>query len=240
MSSVLASVRSLAEAGIVAACGVPWIDLKEPAAGALGAVPPDVIADVVAAYGTSHTVSATIGDCWHEPATIPARVAAIARTGAHYAKVGLYAQDIPGTLREALRAATRQGCGVIAVCFAEAPPRETDVQALAELGLAGIMLDTAHKTGPGLTELISLPAVADFVSAVVGRGLLCGLAGRLTVADVPNLRPLGADYLGFRSALCVRENRVAAVSEAAVGALCALFPAPLRRPDRAVRDIYPV
>lgn len=240
MSSVLASVRSLAEADIVAACGVPWIDLKEPASGALGAVPGGVIAEVVAAYGASHTVSATIGDCWDEPATIPVRVAEVARTGAHYAKVGLYARDLSDALREALRAATRQGCGVIAVCFAESPPRMADVQLLAALGLAGVMLDTARKAGPGLTELMTLPGVGAFVGAVAEHGLLCGLAGRLTLADVPRLRPLGADYLGFRSALCASENRVAAVSEHAVRALCAQFPSPLRRLDRAARDNTPV
>ena len=41
MTRLLASVRDMAEARLVADCGVPWIDLKEPAAGALGAVPLD-------------------------------------------------------------------------------------------------------------------------------------------------------------------------------------------------------
>lgn len=239
MTSVLASVRSLAEASIVARCEVPWIDLKEPARGALGAVPPAVIASVVSAFGAAHIISATIGDCWHEPSIIASRVAEVADTGAHFAKVGLYAQHPSRSLRDALRAASTQGCGVIAVCFAEAPPSAADVDALAGLGLAGLMLDTATKRGPGLTGLMSPSALSAFVATVAGHGLLCGLAGRLMANDVSTLCPLGADYLGFRSALCDRSDRVATISEAAVRDLCAQFPVPLQRPARAERDIHP-
>lgn len=232
MSSLLASVRDVAEARLVADCGVPWIDLKEPAAGALGAVPLGVIAAVVAAFGATHTLSATIGDCWDTPAEIPGRVAAIATTGARYAKVGLFARALSPPLREALAASTRLGCGVIAVCFAEAPPRAEDVRALAELGLAGLMLDTADKAGPGLCGLLSQVELADFVREVHAHGLLCGLAGRLALADVPALQPLGADYLGFRSALCANAARVATVQTTAVQRLLGLFP-PGRSPTPA-------
>lgn len=226
MTRLLASVRDMAEARLVADCGVPWIDLKEPAAGALGAVPLDVIAAAVAAFGATHTLSATIGDCWDTPQQIPARVAAIAATGAHYAKVGLFARRVSQPLRAALAASTSLGCGVIAVCFAEAPPREDDIQALAELGLAGLMLDTAEKSGPGLRALLSPAALSRFVAAVHGQGLLCGLAGRLAVADVPVLKTLGADYLGFRSALCADAERVAALDASSVQRLCDLFASP--------------
>ena len=48
MTACLASVRSLEEANLVAAAGVPWIDLKDPASGALGAVSPAVMREVAA------------------------------------------------------------------------------------------------------------------------------------------------------------------------------------------------
>ena len=225
MSRLLASVRDLTEARLVAACGVPWIDLKEPSAGALGAVPLSVIGAAVAAFGATHTLSATVGDCWDAPQTIPDRVAAIAATGAHYAKVGVFARAMPQALREALAASTGLGCGVIAVCFAEAPPRAADVEALAALGLAGLMLDTAEKSGPGLCGLLPPAELSAFVHAVHAHGLLCGLAGRLAMTDVPRLLPLGADYLGFRSALCADAARIATIEATAVRRLCARFPA---------------
>jgi len=56
--------------------------------------------------------------------------------------------------------------------------------------------------------------------------LLCGLAGRLAAADVPVLKTLGADYLGFRSALCADAERVATLNASSVQRLCDLFATP--------------
>ena len=47
MIRMLASVRDLDEARIVFDAGVDLIDLKQPADGALGALPPEVISEVV-------------------------------------------------------------------------------------------------------------------------------------------------------------------------------------------------
>lgn len=216
MSAVLASVRTLAEARVVAACGVPWIDLKEPAEGALGAVSPAIIAAVVGEFGANHVISATIGDCWERPWEIARRVATVAASGAHYAKVGLHAQALSAELFAALGDAVGQGIAVIAVCFAESPPVRQDLEQLAALGLRGVMLDTAEKGGPGLIHRLSAEQLAAFVATAGSLGVLCGLAGKLALDDVDVLLPLGADYLGFRSALCVAGDRIAALDEAAV------------------------
>ena len=223
MTACLASVRSLQEARVVADAGVPWIDLKEPAAGALGAVPRAVLLDVAAEWSGRRTLSATIGDCWEMPAEIPGRVRAVAEAGLDYAKVGLFARRPHPSLLAALEEACRASCGVIAVCFAEAPPTAADVDALAATGLAGLMLDTANKHGPGLCELLPQPALQAFVAAVKKRRLLCGLAGRLSLPDLPGLLPLGADYLGFRGALCAGRGREAAVDLGAAARVAAMF-----------------
>lgn len=223
MTACLGSVRSLQEAAVIAAAGVPWIDLKEPAAGALGAVSHVVLREVATAWCGHRTLSATIGDCWDTPDVIPTRVQAVAAAGLDYAKVGLFAQRPGQLLLGALADACRATCGVIAVCFAEAPPTAADLDALAATGLAGLMLDTADKQGPGLCQLLPLPALQAFVSSVKSRGLLCGLAGRLALSDVPVLLPLGADYLGFRGALCGGSGREAAVDHNAALQLVNLF-----------------
>ncbi len=228
MTALLASVRNLAEAQVVAACGVPWIDLKEPAEGALGAVPLGVVRDVVGQFGATHTVSATIGDCWDNPADIPVRVAVIAQAGVAYAKVGLYGHAPTPQMLAALALAAGCGCGVIAVCFAEAPPNLADLRQLASTGIAGVMLDTARKDGPGLGALLEPARLQEFVQGVAGLGLLCGLAGRLASSEVPTLMALGPDYLGFRSALCAHAERVASVDTLRVQALCRLFASSLK------------
>ena len=60
MTGVLASVRSVEEAALVLAAGADFIDLKEPSAGALGALAPETIRAVVAHVAGRRSVSATI------------------------------------------------------------------------------------------------------------------------------------------------------------------------------------
>jgi dihydroneopterin aldolase len=71
------------------------------------------------------------------------------------------------------------------------------------------MLDTADKHTLGLSRLWSEDRIASFVSEAHRHGLLCGLAGRLSLTDIPQLLPLQADYLGFRTALCDGNRRAA-------------------------------
>jgi dihydroneopterin aldolase len=227
MSRMLASVRSAAEAKLALRCGVDWLDVKDPAAGALGRPAATVVADIVALAGTRVPVSATIGDCWHTPGVIPERVAAMAGTGVGYVKIGLAARGLDADALACVRASTSASCRVVAVCLAECPPARADILALARQGIAGIMLDTANKAGQRLTDLVSAAYLGEFVATARERGLLTGLAGRLALADVPVLLPLGPDYLGFRSALCDGGRREAPLARRAVLAVRAAM-----RPQR--------
>jgi uncharacterized protein (UPF0264 family) len=67
MTALLASVRDLAEATIVVDAGCDWLDLKEPRAGALGAVPLEIVREILRRYQGTLPISATIGDCWATP-----------------------------------------------------------------------------------------------------------------------------------------------------------------------------
>lgn len=212
MTALLASVRNPSEARAVAAGGATWIDLKEPAAGALGAVERAVVTAVAREFGATHRISATIGDCWETPGLIAPRVAAMTAAGAHYVKVGAYAAPPSPQLLSALAAACRDAAArVIVVCFAERPPSAADLDLLAATGIAGLMLDTAEKGGPRLPELLTGPELASFVARARELGLLSGLAGRLRAEDVPAVARAAPDYLGFRGALCEGGARSAAV-----------------------------
>ncbi len=237
MSLLLASVSDVVEAEVALAAGASWIDVKDPAAGALGAAAPTVVAAVVTAVGGRCPVSATIGDCWHEPGAIAGRAEALADSGVDYVKAALAARDVTPATLAALRAATRSCRSLIAVCMAEQPPAPHDIARLAGAGLAGIMLDTADKHGARLTELLEVRALEDFVAAAHARGLLCGLAGRLRRADIAALASCGADYLGFRSALCERQERTARISARAVRDVVAAMRAafPIEQPTMATR-----
>jgi uncharacterized protein (UPF0264 family) len=203
MPALLASVRSLAEARLAVTEGCDWLDLKEPREGALGAPDPAVVRAVVGEFSAQLPVSATIGDCWDTPREIPHRVAAHATGRVPWVKFGLFRRCLDDAFCAALRQAVGCGPRLIAVNFAEDPLDAAGIARLAELGLAGVMLDTADKAAGSLTRHLSLERLREFVCAARAHGLIVGLAGSLRAADIPALAALAPDYLGFRGALCM-------------------------------------
>lgn len=215
---LLASVRSAAEARIALAAGVDVIDLKEPAAGTLGAVSLDV-ARHVATLARRHRaasdgkprdagaplVSATVGDVPFAPNHVVPAVRAMAATGVDIVKVGLFDGDTRATL-DALQPVVRDGAKLVAVMFADRRPAFDLLPGLRDAGFLGTMLDTADKNSGGLRRHLDDKALARFVGAARRGGLICGLAGSLRLADIAPLAALRPDYLGFRGALC-REGR---------------------------------
>jgi uncharacterized protein (UPF0264 family) len=78
------------------------------------------------------------------------------------------------------------------------------------------MLDTMDKKSGSLTQLMTSIELAEFVKQAKALDLLCGLAGSLRLDDIPSLLHCGADYLGFRGALCQGQNRVGPLNAAAL------------------------
>jgi uncharacterized protein (UPF0264 family) len=101
---------------------------------------------------------------------------------------------------------------VIAVLFADKPVSEAIYAELAESGFKGIMMDTAIKNGQHLLDHQSLDQLTVFVQHIKDLDLICGLAGSLRQEDIAALTPLNADYLGFRSALCSKQQRTSSLN----------------------------
>jgi uncharacterized protein (UPF0264 family) len=218
MTGMLASVRSAAEAAIAVAGGADIIDAKEPAAGALGRVESIALREIVREVGGRCLVSATIGDLELSPDGVVAAVEAAAGDGADIVKIGVFPGALTATWA-ALRPLTRCGLRLVAVMFADRAPNLREMPALCgEAGFYGVMLDTADKASGALTAHLDQRALADFVSRSRGLGLVSGLAGSLRIGDIPSLASLGADYLGFRSALTVA-GRSGALDAAALRAV---------------------
>jgi dihydroneopterin aldolase len=201
MTGLLASVRSAAEAVLAVAGGADIIDAKDPSAGALGRVEPSVLRAIARAVRGRRLVSATIGDLELTPSVVSAAVESAARGGADIVKIGVFPGDLAASWA-ALSAFTRRGLRLVAVLFAD---REPDLQEITTLcskaGFYGVMIDTADKSSGRLTTHLDHVALAAFVSRARSLGLVSGLAGSLRRGDIETLAPLGADYLGFRSAL---------------------------------------
>lgn len=208
MTCLLASVANTDEAMAALDGGADFIDLKNPMEGALGALPLQVIRQVVAVVSRRRPVSATIGDLPMQPGLAADRVARTVATGVDIVKIGLFGQKGHAECIRAMEPLTRgRGIRIVAVMFADQQPGLDLLPLLAETGFHGVMLDTAEKQGRSLLDWMTEDILADFVQAGKRLGLMTGLAGSLRQEDVAVLAPLGADYLGFRGALCSAGDR---------------------------------
>ncbi|MCJ2073575.1 (5-formylfuran-3-yl)methyl phosphate synthase [Methylobacterium sp. J-030] len=191
---LLVSVRDPAEAEAARLAGADLIDAKDPERGALGALCPDAVREIVARVA-SEAVTSAVAD----PA--PGSIAAMASTGVDWVKCGLDADRRcePAAFADLAAAAPKR---LIAVLFAEDGPAASLIPALALAGFAGAMIDTAAKHGARLTDLAAPADLAAFTRACRAHGLMSGLAGSLRVIDIAPLAEHGPDYLGFRGGLC--------------------------------------
>jgi len=212
MTGMLASVNSLDEALLILKTSVDIIDLKDPEHGALGALSTKTIAEIVHAINHEKPVSATIGDIPMQPELVFNAAKAIAKTGVDYIKIGFFPDgDWEGCLSE-LTKLTKLENRLIAVLFADTQPSFKIIKPIQGAGFTGVMLDTMDKSSGSLSQIMPRHKIKEFVTLSKKSQLLCGLAGSLKANDIPQLIPLEADYLGFRSALCEKQKRTAKLS----------------------------
>lgn len=217
MTSFLASVTGVDEARMVIGAA-DIIDLKNPAQGALGALPHDVVESIVQLVDGRKPVSATVGDLPMVPNILQSAVATMASTGVNIVKIGFFGHEGHAECARALTKLTNH-CKVVAVLFADQQPDFSLLDTLAESGFYGVMLDTADKSGGGLCRHLDESALRMFVAEAKSRNLLTGLAGSLRLADIPRLAEIGTDYLGFRGALCIGHVRQRALDSRQVSAV---------------------
>ena len=205
MTGMLASVTDATEAEVALQAGADLIDCKDPRSGALGALPVSMIDAIRRQVAGRRPISATVGDLPTEATELVPAVQRIAATGVDFVKLGLFRTSGIDPLLDALSPLAAEH-RLIAVLFADRSPRLGVVTELAAAGFSGVMLDTANKTSGRLLDVMPTDQLATFVALAREHRLLCGLAGRLRVEDVPPLLALRPDYLGFRSALCQHDR----------------------------------
>ncbi|MFZ2651960.1 MAG: (5-formylfuran-3-yl)methyl phosphate synthase [Burkholderiaceae bacterium] len=204
---LLVSVRSVDEALLAAHGGADFIDLKEPGSGALGALPVQSIASIVAALrqrGVTLPISATIGDLpMLALGRIGERVLAVAACGVDYVKVGIEADPAAPGLLEWLA-----GCGrpVVPVFIADRGLDDALVARAVALGFPGLMADTADKGAGSLFDVLAPAEMRRFIASARARGAMAGLAGALRIEHAAALAALAPDFAGFRSAVCAGER----------------------------------
>jgi uncharacterized protein (UPF0264 family) len=222
VTALLASVQSPHEAILALSGGADIIDCKDPANGALGALPAALIKEIAAAVGGRRPVSATAGNPPMEPRALVAAVNAIAATGVDFVKIGLVTSR---RCAACVRAVGRESAGgrLVAVLFADCNPDFGILNELPQAGFAGVMLDTANKCTGGLRTWMSPRGLGRFVEQARRAHLMVGLAGSLRLEDVPELLHLAADFMGFRGALCEGGARSSTISATRLAALRRAF-----------------
>jgi dihydroneopterin aldolase len=226
MTLMLASIIGQEEAEIAVREGADIVDLKDVRVG-FGTVAPEAVRAIVAAVARRRPVSAVVGGSADaERITIVA--SALAEAGASYVKVA-FSPDFRRDACIRMLAPVARKTKVIGVMFADHDADNALISLMAQSGFAGVMLDTAHKSGARLLDHMDITVLARFVDAAHGHGLIAGLAGSLETPDIPRLLPLAPDVLGFRRALCVDHDRNAGIDRDAIAAVRALIPADSRK-----------
>jgi len=212
---VLVSVRDPAEAGDAIAGGAAVIDVKEPAAGSLGAAPAETIAAVAERVDGRVPWTMAAGELAAGLDAIMRLVAAVETLvgpdapGPAAVKAGLAGmagRDWRSGL-EHLTAALPPDCMHVAVAYADydrvaAPPPDDVIEVAAAIGCGMLLIDTSDKRGPGLLSTRPCADLARWVARARARGLGVALAGRLALADIPHAARFEPDLVALRSAVC--------------------------------------
>jgi (5-formylfuran-3-yl)methyl phosphate synthase len=203
MTALLASVRSYDEAHDAARAGAELIDLKEPREGALGGIPVDEIARIVAALRGRFPVkpiSATIGDVPNDALDeIAARVIGVSNAGVDYVKVGVTAGP---SARACLAHLASLPAAVVPVLLCDEGVNAALSDYAAGLGFTGIVFDTANKDGRTLFDRVDMATLARCLATIGAHGAMTGVAGSLGWAQLAQIHALKPDIAGFRTALC--------------------------------------
>lgn len=209
---LLISVTSAIEAQAALQGGADIIDVKNPAEGALGAAPVAALQAICAMLPSDRPGSAALGDSNSSTGTLALAAYGAAMMGVRYVKLGLLTSNTEETiaLLHTIQTSVHLAnptCGLIAVGYADAANHGAlPWQLLPEIARAarieGCMIDTASKDGRGLFDYCHEADLANWIADCRHAKLRCALAGSLQPKDLPALRRLCPDVIGFRGAAC--------------------------------------
>jgi (5-formylfuran-3-yl)methyl phosphate synthase len=222
VTRMLASVTDANEADIVLSLGADIVDLKDASRGSLGAVSLETAQTAIALVARRCETSATLGDPPYDEAELLSRARGLVAAGVDTLKLAVDRTTL-AQLGPALRRLAAE-VALVGMMFADQDPDFALLAELAALGFRGAMLDTRDKSRGRLLSHLDPARLEEFCRSCREAALMSGLAGSLESPDVPRLLLLHPDVLGFRTALCRRHDRVAAIDPQAVSLIRDLIP----------------
>jgi uncharacterized protein (UPF0264 family) len=228
MTRLLVSVRNEAEALAAFQGGADWIDLKEPARGALGDVERCVAESIVSRLGGEIALSAAAGELVAWTGLGPPSV--YAAEGIRLLKLGLAQvrtrdwQTPWLEIQANLRPFGQQLTPVIYADYqtAEAPKPADVLGFLSSSTCPWVLIDTFDKRAGSLMDWIDRSALSDLLGSIHDRGKQAVVAGRLTADSIATLPLDLIEMIGVRSAAC-GGDRNGAVDQQAVEKLSAML-----------------
>ncbi len=225
---LLVSVNSAREARAAIRGGADIIDMKEPRLGSLGKADDCVLAEIAAAVGSiqpSIPLSAALGELadWKNSIAVPRlpEKAAFVKLGLSQCAPDHHWPTAWKDFRDRLAEANPHPPNWVAVIYADrqqaqAPSPEQILKVAGEFSCAAVLVDTFHKDGRSLMEVLSPTELRRIADEVRAAGLPLAVAGGLRRSDLPRLEPLAPEIIAVRSAACREGNRTAEVCENAV------------------------
>jgi len=219
VTRLLVSVRNTAEASMAAAAGTDLIDLKDPSAGALGAVATADWPHLRAAVPPSLPMSVALGELGD--AELAARLPQAGRF--QFAKIGLAGWRSRPDWRQKLAhawsllpaAVTRVAVAYADEHLAAAPPPEAILEAATTLSAGALLIDTCGKQGGSLLDLLEASRLHGLCRRARRAGLLVVLAGSLRRDQLAAALAFRPDYVAVRGAVC-RPDRTGTLVESLV------------------------
>jgi uncharacterized protein (UPF0264 family) len=212
---LLVSVRSAAEARAAAAHGADIVDAKEPEAGPLGAVAPEVLAAILHALPGDMPLGVALGDIRGPDELVAAleRRPLPARAGAVFLKLGFAGVADTDRVEELLRLAVTRAdelgppVMVVAAAYADfqragSPSPDEVLAAAISAEAAGVLLDTWAKDGLTLLHHRSTDELRTWIARARAAGLLAAVAGSLGAEAIAAVQAAEPDIIGVRGAAC--------------------------------------
>ncbi|MEE9331474.1 MAG: (5-formylfuran-3-yl)methyl phosphate synthase, partial [Methylophilaceae bacterium] len=211
MTQLLISVKNVEESILARSTGADIIDLKNPSVGALGALPVDIVSEVLDEINGSVLVSATVGEGHESVDSLLSDIKLYAGLGVDIIKIAVSDLFIQKHFFADILKLIKKDIKLVAVFFAD---QDIDFNLLPHMqssGFHGAMLDTQKKETSLLTQR-DVEYLNRFVGLCHQYELASGLAGSLKRVHMNALLPLNANFIGVRGGVCRMEDRVSDLS----------------------------
>lgn len=212
---LLVSVKDAQECQAAIQGGAEIVDIKDPSRGSLGRCDEaeiQKIAETARSLGSGIPLTAALGELreWkatEPPLKLPAEIG--------FVKVGLSGcaeqRDWPTRWRQ-LRERFSGRLSWVVVVYADyeaarAPSPGQILEAAGETSSDAVLIDTFHKAGRSLTEIVPLKDLEALANRVHEMGLPLAVAGSLRISDLPRIKSISPEIIAVRSAACVDGNR---------------------------------